>query len=117
MATIDRLTFMLAYADKARADVTLTADHCYYRFMTEDSLEDGELPGLREHFDEFSTRLCDVFSPGVGASHDIGPVRFTLFVNNSRVEPVVLNNDTLALFAETLASEYDEMSFLRAIIG
>ena len=48
---IDRITFMLA-SDDARCDATLTPEKIYYRFLTEDSLEDGELPGLRDKFQE-----------------------------------------------------------------
>lgn len=116
MVSIDRLTFMIAYGDIARADIAITPDKCYYRFMTQDSLEDGELPGMHDGFETFATQLCDIFKPGIGISTDISPLRFSLFINNRSVTPAVLNHDTLKAWSEKLAGHYDEMSFLLSLI-
>jgi hypothetical protein len=109
---VDRITFMLKIEDNARADVAMTPDKTYYRFATLDTLEDGELPGLNEKFGNFAEDLLSSFNAGVGASADISPVKFTLFVNNRVAQPVILNNDTLRKFVSTLADKYDEFGFL-----
>lgn len=115
MASIERLTFMISYGDIARADIALTSDKCYYRFMTEDSIEDGELPGAHEEFETLAVQLCNIFKPGVGISKDITPLHFTFFINNQSVTPAVLNHDTLRSWSEKLTEHYNEMSFLRLL--
>jgi hypothetical protein len=109
---VDRITFMLKVEDNARADVAMTPDKTYYRFATTETLEDGELPGLGEKFCSFATDLLTSFNAGVGASAAIDPVKFTLFVNNKVAQPVILNNDTLRMFVNKLASVHDEFGFL-----
>lgn len=105
---------MLSVADRARADVTLTPDKVYYRFATEDTLEDGELPGkYPDVFGSFALKLLGSFRAGVGVSASTDPVRFTLFVNNTKAIPEVLNDTTLREFINLLANAFDEFDFLR----
>ena len=52
-----RLTVMMRVADVARADIALTPDRIYYRFATDDSIEDGELPASKEDFGALAARL------------------------------------------------------------
>lgn len=113
MTDINRISFMFSVENRARADVMLSSDRTYYRFATEDSMEEGELPGNPEHFDEFARELLDVFRAGVGVNASTDPVHFTLFVNNTRVTPEVLNNDTLRRFICRMARYADEFAFLR----
>lgn len=109
--SVDRLSFMLSVPDAARADVTMTPERTYYRFMTEDSLEDGELDGLHEKFGEFISETLGSFRAGVGVSAPIDPVRLNMFVNNRKVEPEVLNNTTLRMFIRALMKGHDEFAF------
>ena len=112
LATVDRVSFMLSVSDVARADVTMTPEKTYYRFMTEDSLEDGELPGLKDDFEPIVTKALEGFKAGVGVSSPTDPVKFNLFVNNRKVLPEILNNGTLAQFIEVMKGSYAEFSFL-----
>lgn len=111
-ASVDRVSFMLSVADVARADVTMTPDKTYYRFMTEDSLEDGELPGLKEEFEPLVTRALEGFKAGVGVSSPTDPVKLGLFINNRKVIPEILNNSTLARFIDVMKRAYAEFIFL-----
>lgn len=106
---ITRITFMLANED-ARCDAMLTAERTYYRFMTEDSLEDGDLPGLGERFETEAEALLDCFRASPEISSSIEPLRFQLFVNNVAVKPVTLNRSTLRAFTRHLAELYQEFS-------
>lgn len=109
--SVDRISFMLSLADVARVDATLVAGKTYYRFATDDSLEDGELAGSGETFNGFAAELLNAFSAGVEVSGDITPLKFTLFVNNRIVQPAVLNHHTLLHFTEILASRHSEFDF------
>lgn len=109
---MNRITFMISVPDQIRADVAMTEDKTYYRFATDDSIEDGELPGLKKEFDKFTEHLLESFTPGIGITTDISPVKFTLFVNNVVVRPAVLNRDTLRAFISKLADKYNEFTFL-----
>ncbi len=100
---------MLA-SENARCDATLTADKTYYRFMSEDSIEDGELPGLKECFESEVATLLDCFHASPELSSSIEPLRFRLFVNNTLVHPVTLNRSSLRKFMSRLASLYIEFS-------
>ena len=111
-AAVDRVSFMLSVTDVARADVTMTPEKTYYRFMTEDSLEDGELPGLKDDFAPTVSKAIEGFKAGVGVSSPTDPVKFSLFLNNRKVIPEILNNGTLARFLDVLKTVYAEFSFL-----
>lgn len=114
-ASVDRLTVMLSVPDVGRADVAMTADKTYYRFATDDSIEDGELPGLHERFSDAVLHALEAFSPGVNVAADIAPMRFTLFINNRSVAPAVLNPETLRTFTRRLANLYAEMAFVASL--
>lgn len=114
---VSRLTFMLKRGDEARVDAMLTADRTYYRFVTDDSAEDGDLPGAGDQFPTWIKELLDCFKPAVGVTGDIKPLEFKLFVNNVAVTPTALNGDTLMRFAEVLASRHDEFGFVVSLIG
>lgn len=107
--SIDRITFMLA-SDDARCDATLTPEKTYYRFLAEDSLEDGELPGLRDKFQEKMSGLLECFHLTPAVSSSIEPLRFRLFINNRQVEPETLNRTTLRSFIDKLSDLYYEFS-------
>lgn len=104
---------MLSVEGTARADVMLTADRTYYRFATVDSVEDGELPGHPDTFDAFAGELLAVFNDSTSDGAPIDPVRFTIFVNSTRVTPLTLNNDTLRTFIEKMARYAEEFAFMR----
>ena len=44
---MDSLEITLSVPDRARADVLVTNDRIYYRFATPDTLDQGDLPGLK----------------------------------------------------------------------
>ena len=106
-ASISRITFMLAN-DSARCDAALTPEKTYYRFMTEDTLEDGELPGLKDSFNSEAARLLDCFHCTPALSSSIEPLRFKLFINNQQVTPETLNHSTLKAFMRALSDIYEE---------
>lgn len=109
-----RLTFLLAYADEARVDVMISPEKTYYRIDFPDTLEDGELPGMHERYDEFKAKLMTSFE---GEPGDIAPTRFKLFVNNTAMTSMPVNAQSLHHFVDRLAAEYDEMSVLYQLIN
>lgn len=110
---VNRVSFMLSVPDTARADVTLTPERTYYRFATEDTMEEGELKAIADDFQSFTVRLLEVFKAGASIPSSIEPVRFSLFVNNVHVRPEILNNATLRSFIRIMAESCPEMSFLK----
>lgn len=111
---MSRLTFMFSNPGCIRADVAMTEDKTYYRFATEDSIEEGELPGLKQEFESFKNQLLESFRPESGITEDVSPLRFTLFDNNSIVRPIILNHNTLRTFLVRLAGKYNEFSCLHS---
>ena len=62
---IKRLTIMLRVADVARADIMLVPERVYYRFATEDSLEDGELAAVPD-FEAVTAELIEAAKAAEG---------------------------------------------------
>ena len=67
--------------DSARADVALTAERCYYRFSTDDSIEDGDLPPV-DDFDTFCDELLAALDTDEGGDIAGRSLRVSVFVDN-----------------------------------
>lgn len=109
-----RLTFLLAYGDEARIDVMLSPEKTYYRIDFPDTLEDGELPGLHDKYEQIVSSVKSAFE---GDADEISPLRFRLFVNNVAATPKAINKASLQRFTDILVSEYNEMSVLYQLLN
>lgn len=106
-----RLTVMMRVADVARADIALTPDRIYYRFATDDSIEDGELPASKEDFGALAARLneCAVARENeCQLKQDVG---LSLFVDN-RICDVKASEESLRRLVCELRRVADEFAFL-----
>lgn len=78
---IRRLTIMLREADVAQASLALTPERTYYRFATEDSIEDGELAPIAD-FAAVAQTIAEAALPQEG-EHPLPPeTKMQVFVNN-----------------------------------
>lgn len=115
---VTRITFMLSLPDMARVDAALIPGKTYYRFATDDSIEDGELRPDEKLFEPLAQSLLGVFeAESDAASPGIEPLQFTLFVNNVRVTPATLTRATLRSFANLLADAHPEFGFMHSVIA
>lgn len=112
MNDITRLTIMLGVSDTARADIALTADRIYYRFATDESIEDGELPAAKEDFATLAARI--VAKAEAEAEEALLPddVRVTLFVDN-RLHRATVSEKSLRRMVDELCGIAEEFMFLR----
>lgn len=108
-----RLSLMVRVADAARADIALTPERTYYRFATDDSIEDGELAPIQ---DDFETILADI-KAGASAREGERPlaadVRAQLFEDN-RLCTAPWSEESLHRVIATVAPLTPEFAFLRA---
>lgn len=109
---INRLTVMMRISDVARADIALTADRIYYRFATDDSIEDGELPPAKEDFNILADRLVSDLKANENECAINSEVKVDIFVNN-RLSDINISEESLARFISRLCSLADEFGFLR----
>ena len=111
----NRLTIMMRVDDLARADVALTPDRIYYRFATEESIEDGELPGAKEDFD----KLADDLLTAATAKDDERPlsegVKVTIFVDN-RISDIKISEESLRRLVGCLRHTAEEFAFLGGFV-
>lgn len=107
---IKKLTLMFAAGDVARADILLSPDRIYYRFATDDSIEDGQLPPYKG---DFAALAADIVSSlPVGKNAADGSVKMTLFVDN-KLATNTTDRETIAKTVATLCTVADEFAFLR----
>lgn len=108
---IGRLTLMVRASDTARADIALTPERIYYRFATDESIEDGELPGTKEDFDKFCHRLLD----NAVAREDETPladeIKLSIFTDN-RTNNFKASEQSLRRIVNDLKSIAEEFAFL-----
>lgn len=107
----NRLTIMMAVDDTARADVALTPERIYYRFATDESIEDGELPGAKEDFGA----IADDLLADAAAKDDEHPlsdgVKVTIFVDN-RLSDIKVSEESLRRLVGRLRQVAEEFAFL-----
>lgn len=112
MSDPGRLTLMIGVADTARADIALTPERIYYRFATDESIEDGELPAAKEDFRTLSLRLLEAAEADKDETPVPDEVKVTLFVNNRRRE-IAVSEKSLRRLIEELCAVADEFMFLK----
>lgn len=106
-----RLTLMMRVADVARADVALTPERIYYRFATDDSIEDGELPAGKEDFGDFAARLVDCVAAHENENQLKEDVKLSVFIDN-RLSDVKASEESLRRLVGELCAVADEFAFL-----
>lgn len=106
-----RITLMFKVVDRARADIALTPKRTYYRFATDDSIEDGELGAVND-FDAVMAEIIDAAMPREGESPLDSEVRFQLFVNN-RLAPEKPTEQSLRRVIRVLLPLNAEFAFLQ----
>ena len=103
---------MVAVSDTARADIALTPERIYYRFATDESIEDGELPAAKDDFTALAGRiLSDVTARG-NEKELAAELRLTVFVDN-RKRDIAVSEESLRRMVEELRAVADEFTFLR----
>lgn len=111
---INRLTLMLRVADVARADIMLTPERIYYRFATEDSIEDGELAPLPD----FAATINSLVEVAKGCANETPlaeTVLMQVFVNNRlSCEPV--SEQSLTRLIRELLPITAEFQFLQGFL-
>lgn len=110
-----QLAVMISIPGAGRADVMLTAERVYYRFATTDTVEDGDLPGLRERYQVVEARVLELLSPREGEQAAEG-VRADVFVDNVRATPKPLTSQALGRLAAELAVIDDVFVFLQSFV-
>ncbi len=109
---MNRLTLMFRYGDEARADVAITPDKVYYRFATDDSIEDGELPPLKTDFETFAGSIVENIKAKNGENNIDEQMKVEIFVDN-RILQTDLSQQSLRRTVEMLYDEADEFAFLQ----
>lgn len=112
MGDISRLTLMLCVSDMARADIALTADRIYYRFATDESIEDGELPASKENFTSLAERIVSSAKGAENESVLLPEVKVNVFVDNRRRDMTV-SEESLRRMVDELCGIAEEFMFLR----
>ena len=108
---IGRLTLMVRAADTARADIALTPDRIYYRFATDESIEDGELPGTKEEFDSFCCRLLDSVAAREAETPLADEIKLSIFTDNHTTD-IKVSEQSLRRMVNELKAIADEFAFL-----
>lgn len=104
---------MISVRDKARADIAISADRIYYRFATDDTADEGDLPGPGEELDLFAARLSEAFRPGEGET-PITDADFSakLFLDNKLQSGFALTPESIRRGTTLLRSRDDAFAFL-----
>lgn len=107
---IKKLTLMFAAGDVARADILLSHDRIYYRFATDDSIEDGQLPPYKGDFVALAADITSALPADKSATDD--NVKMTVFVDN-RLSAVTSDIEVIRRTVGRLCDVADEFAFLR----
>lgn len=107
---IKKLTLMFAAGDVARADILLSPDRIYYRFATDDSIEDGQLPPYKGDFAALAADITSALPAGKSSTDD--NVKMTVFVDN-RLSVVTSDIEVIRRTVGRLCDVADEFAFLR----
>lgn len=111
----NRLTIMMGVADMARADIALTPDRIYYRFATDESIEDGELPGPKDNFGRLTGDLLATAKAGEGERPLSDGVKVTVFVDN-RLSDIKFSEESLRRLVHSLRHVAEEFAFIGGFV-
>lgn len=106
------IIIMLRAGDEARADISLTPERVYYRFATDSSIEDGNLPAIKEDFASFIYRLMSAAEPRESETPLDKSVKFEMYVD-TRVKNFAMSEESLRRLISILCEVSDEFLFLR----
>lgn len=106
-----RLTIMMRVADTARADIALTPDRIYYRFATDETIEDGELPAPKEDFGELVEALVSEAGAKDGETVIGSEMKVELYLDN-RVSGINFSEQSLRRMVDRLKHIAEEFAFL-----
>lgn len=112
---IKRLTIMLRVADVARADIMLVPERVYYRFATEDSLEDGELAAVPD-FEAVTAELVEAAKGAEGEKPLSDGMLTQVFVNN-RLCTDAVSEQSLRRMVDRLLPIAAEFQFLHGFLS
>lgn len=112
---IKRLTIMLRVADVARADIMLVPERVYYRFATEDSLEDGELAAVPD-FAAVASELIEAAKAAEGENPLADGMLMQVFVNN-RLSTDAVSEQSLRRMVNCLLPIAAEFQFLHGFLS
>ena len=111
MKDCGRLTIMMRVADTARADVALTSDRVYYRFATEETIEDGELPAPKEEFGVLAEDIVKEAEAKEGETSLGSDMKVEIYVDN-RVSGIKVSEQSLRRLVNRLKGIAEEFAFL-----
>lgn len=106
-----RLTIMMRVADTARADIALTPERIYYRFATDDTIEDGELPAPKEEFGVLAESIVSDAEGKDGESPLGNDMKVEIYIDN-RVSGIKVSEQSLRRLVNCLKSVAEEFAFL-----
>lgn len=106
-----RLTIMMRVADTARADIALTPDRVYYRFATEETIEDGELPAPKEAFATLAENIVSDAEAKEGETALGSEMKVEIYVDN-RVSGIKISEQSLRRLVNCLKGVAEEFAFL-----
>lgn len=110
---MQRYTLMISVRDKARADIAISADRIYYRFATEDTADEGDLPGPGEQLELLVARLNDALRPVEGeAPITDNDFSAKLFVDNKLQPNLNLTSGAVRRLANLLRARDDAFAFI-----
>ncbi len=107
----NRLTIMMRVADTARADIALTPERIYYRFATDETIEDGELPAPKEDFVTLASGIVDEVEAKDGETPLGSDVKVEIYVDN-RVSGITVSEQSLRRLVNRLKGVAEEFAFL-----
>lgn len=97
--------------DIARADIAMTPERIYYRFATDDSIEDGDLPATNDDFDSLCDRMIAAATIGSDERPIGNDIKVEIFINN-RTGGITVSEESLKRLVSELACVADEFAFL-----
>ena len=106
---------MLRVADVARADIMLVPERVYYRFATEDSLEDGEIAAVPD-YDTVTAELVEASKATEGEKPLGDGILMQVFVNN-RLSIDAVSEQSLRRMVGRLLPIAAEFQFLRGFLS
>ena len=107
----NRLTVMMRVADTARADIALTPERIYYRFATDDTIEDGELPAPKEDFSVLAESIVKDAEANEGETPLGDDMKVEIYVDN-RVSSIKVSEQSLRRLINRLKGVAEEFAFL-----
>ncbi len=106
---------MMRVEDRARADLALTPERTYYRFATDSSIEDGDLPAIAD-FETAATALLEAVKGADDEKPLTGDMKVQIFVNN-RLDNSLITEQSLRRLVSSLEPHAAEFAFLRGFLA